>query len=141
MKITKDLLKEKFKEYNKLYFDDKLPRCDIRTSSAYRYYGLFSCKYHEKYKKATFKTITISDLFDYTDDNLKDVLIHEMIHLFLVEKKKLFNDSMKHGPEFQKMAKEFNEKYNLNIRVKRDWGEIMLLPTSSNVLFTLLNIF
>ena len=88
MKINKALIKEKFNEYNKLYFNSELPKCEIKIKSAYRYYGLFECKYHEKYKKATFKTITISDLYDYTDENLKNILVHEMIHYFLIEKKK-----------------------------------------------------
>ena len=141
MKINKALIKEKFNEYNKLYFNSELPKCEIKIKSAYRYYGLFECKDHEKYKKATFKTITISDLYDYTDENLKNILVHEMIHYFLIEKKKLFHDSIKHGPEFQKMAKEFNEKYNLNIKILEDWGSIKLLPTTSKFLFTILNIF
>ena len=141
MKINKTLIKEKFNEYNKLYFNSELPKCEIRIKSAYRYYGLFECKYHEKYKKATFKTITISDLYDYTDENLKNILVHEMIHYFLIEKKKLFHDSINHGREFQKMAKEFNEKHNLNIKILEDWGSIKLLPTTSKFLFTILNIF
>lgn len=141
MKITKKLIKQKFDEYNELYFNSELPKCEIRISSAYRYYGLFQCKFDEKYKRVTCKSISISDLYDYTEENLKNILVHEMIHYYLIQNKKLFKDSIKHGPEFQKMMKDFNEKYNLNIRILQEWGYIKLLPTTSKFLFTLLNIF
>ena len=55
--------------------------------------------------------------------------------------KKLFNDSLKHGTEFIKMMNEFNEKYGLNIKIRRDWDDIKLLPGKSKLLFTILNIF
>lgn len=141
MKINKKILKEKYQEYNRLYFNSELPYCDLRISSAYRYYGLFKCKIDEKYKKVTCKSITISDLYDYTEESLKNILIHEMIHYYLIIKKKLFKDSFSHGPEFKKMADEYNKKYNLNIKVTQDWGDIKLLPTTSKFLFKILNIF
>ena len=141
MRINKALIKEKFNEYNKLYFNSELPKCEIRIKSAYRYYGLFKCKFDEKYKKVTCKSITISDLYDYTEETLASILIHEMIHYYLVQKRKLFKDSFNHGPEFQKMVKEFNEKYNLNIKIKQDSDYIKLLPTTSKFLFSILNIF
>lgn len=140
MKVTCQQIKHLFIKYNGLYFNSELPLCEIRVSSMYRCYGEFRCKVHEKYKRITCKRITISDLFDYTEENLRDVLVHEMIHYYLVHKKRLFKDSFRHCPEFMQMINEFNEKFCMKMNVVQDRSYIKLLPTTSRFLFELLNI-
>ena len=139
MVVTRQQIKKLFIEYNGLYFNAELPLCEIRVSSHHRYYGLFQYRRNSQ-NKAVCKSITISDLFDYTEENLRSVLVHEMIHYYLIHKRKLF-DAAGHGPEFQEMMNELNAKYDLKIKILQDWGAIKLLPTTSKLLHTILNIF
>ena len=67
MKVDKKMLKERYDEYYKLYFDSKLPRFEFRVSSAYRCHGSFQFTINKKSNKAVCRSIMISDLFDYTE--------------------------------------------------------------------------
>ena len=139
MKINKGLIKEKFNEYNKLYFNSELPKCEIRIKSAYRYYGLFKCKFDEKYKKVTCKSITISDLYDYTEETLANILIHEMIHYYLAYKH--IDNELSHGDAFKKMANEMNEKYNMKISEKVDCSKFKKTKNAPSFSWFLVQIF
>ena len=87
-----------FNHLNKKHFGGRLPYCDMRWSnrmtktcgsiiSEDRFIKL-SVKYHEKHEVT----------------ELKDTILHEMIHLYLHENG---NKSFRiHGKEFKKMAKK-----------------------------------
>jgi hypothetical protein len=53
--------------------------------------------------------------YDWTEEYLRDVLVHEMLH-YKLERSKNVEKKM-HGPRFLKAAAEMNEKYGLNIQV------------------------
>lgn len=53
--------------------------------------------------------------YDWTEEYLRDVLVHEMLH-YKLERSKNVEKNM-HGPRFRKAAAEMNEKYGLNIEV------------------------
>lgn len=81
MKITKEDLKVRFDEYNRLYFGGKLGKC---TFSA-RKIGSFGFYF---FKTATGGKpecrITLTTDVNWTEDSLRDVLVHEMIHHYVV---------------------------------------------------------
>lgn len=81
MKITKEDLKVRFDEYNRLYFGGKLGKC---TFSA-RKIGSFGFYFFKTAKSGKLESrITLTTNVNWTEDSLRDVLVHEMIHHYVV---------------------------------------------------------
>lgn len=116
MEITTDLIEERFEIYNKLYFGGRLLWPDeFYLFKSFRVYGRFSCSSHSPGSRLRNVRIGISMYYDWTEEQLRDVLIHEMLH-YKLERSKNVEKKM-HGPRFLKAAAEMNEKYGLNIQV------------------------
>jgi hypothetical protein len=107
-----------FREYNKLYFNNKLPLCQFYIHTSFDYLGYFHC-YKNIYKPGKYHrmSISMSDRFDYTEDEFRKILVHEMIHLYLVHTKSAIEGNLDHGPLFIKTMNEFNKKFNLGLEV------------------------
>ncbi|XP_020585640.1 sprT-like domain-containing protein Spartan isoform X2 [Phalaenopsis equestris] len=97
-------IQQLFRHYNALYFDDALGACNVGWSPLLRS-NSSTCLYIEAYRceirlsKRLLRHISSADL--------KNSLLHEMIHAFLWIKQKNKNRS-KHGPNFWALAKEIN---------------------------------
>ncbi len=59
------------------------------------------------------ETIEISDFYDYTECEFRNILIHEMIHYYLYYTGEA--PRCCHGKVFKAMAKHFNREYGMNI--------------------------
>ena len=89
----KEDLERRFKEYNEMYFDNMLPPCKFRLSTS-----IGSACYNQNYS-----WITVSKKRYWTDESLKIVLIHEMVHHYV--SKVLKKDPMfAHGRTFNKVC-------------------------------------
>ena len=106
--ITKNLISKLFFKYNKEYFDNKLqlPNFDILHSK--RLLGQFRTKEHKKPK------ILITKDVEWTENDLRDILVHEMVHLYVWEKTGKNNN--KHNGLFKKVCAELKEKYGIDVR-------------------------
>jgi predicted SprT family Zn-dependent metalloprotease len=62
--------------------------------------------------------LEISCYYDWQEDALRDVIVHEMIHYYLAVKH--IDNNLTHGEEFLKMAKEMNSRHGMNVSVKVD---------------------
>ena len=116
MIITTDILADRFAKYNKLYFDDELPTPDFFLLKSYSKLGMF--RFIEIRSRRTIKyvKILISCYYDWTEEQLRSVLVHEMIHYY-VERNYFHNGQPQHGELFTNKMNELNEKYHLNIEV------------------------
>ena len=121
MEITEEIIEEKFKEYNKEYFNNELPKPKFGLLKTYRTCGYFSCKKIIGKRKLKGQRIDISVYYDWDEDELKNVIIHEMIHYYLAHKH--IDNELTHGEAFTDMANDFNEKYNLKTWVQVITGE------------------
>ena len=118
MIATLPFLNKRFETFNHAYFAGALPPVPIKLSRAVRSLG--SCTY--KKRRKLFGTLVFSDFcihvstkFDLPEDELEDILLHEMIHYeILVNQRK---DSSAHGRLFRARMREFNEKYGRHISV------------------------
>lgn len=103
-----------FRECKRMYFTENLKTPKMMTFQSKAI--LAQVSYGEKkYKNNVSKRIIIffSDLYDYPEDFLRNVMVHEMIHYYIHLHQ--IEDDGAHGHVFMKMAKEMNEKYGLNI--------------------------
>ncbi len=115
MVVTKEILKKLYKEYNDLYFDGKLGKCDFsffpkNISSLGWYCGKEDSKGRPKDK------IWIATSVKWTEDVLKRVLIHEMIHKYVyrVEGHK-YDGLLGHGWRFRRQCRRIRRDFGLKV--------------------------
>ena len=118
MEITEQIIEQKFREYNKEFFNDELPLPKFGLLKSYITCGYFSCKKIIGKRKLRGQRLDISAYYDWDEDDLKNVIVHEMIHYYLAHKH--IDVELTHGDAFMEMANELNRKYNLRISKKVD---------------------
>ena len=117
MKVTKELIKELYKKYNRMYFNNELSMCDCH------YIKLDKCTYGRYTNKqdddgTVHGKIWITNDVDWTEEALRNVVVHEMIHHYVKSiKKKNEYLFFKHGFQFRKKMHQLNKDFNLGITV------------------------
>jgi hypothetical protein len=101
-----------FTRYNNDYFGGILPYPEFKVRKSYFTLGYVSCNYNLDYSMYNC-VLEISSRYDYTEEQFRDIMVHEMIHYYLAYTG--VDLKMNHGKEFKKMANELNTKYGLNI--------------------------
>ena len=114
MRVTIQEISDYFWNFNRLYFDDYLETPEFYLFHSYKTLGWFEC-FMTPYGGEN-PRIGISDSYAYTFEELRDVLVHEMIHYYLA----YMGEDMRvrHGKRFKEMAAELNEEFGLNVQVK-----------------------
>lgn len=114
---TLEYIEQKFREFNNQIFNSCLPTPAFRLTDAKTSMGGLYFR-----KKVTPKgiwysniTIGISANYNLPQDALDDVIIHEMIHLYILSQK--IRDTSAHGPAFRNLMNEINQKYNRHITI------------------------
>ena len=111
MIIDNFTLLAKFIEYNNAYFSGMLPIPQFKLMHGCQTLGYFSYQYDE-YNNAN-EMIQMTDFYDYTESQFRNVMVHEMIHYYLYY---IGEDvQVNHGKAFNREAKRFNKTYGLNI--------------------------
>lgn len=109
-----------FDRFNVLCFGGALPTVPIILTKA----GTFLGKMEYKARRNFFGIITsyydfrlkISTGFDLTQEELEDVVIHEMIHYYIAYRK--LRDTSAHGETFRRIMETINQKYGRHITVR-----------------------
>ena len=119
MKITRELIKERFEEYNQKYFNGQLGKC--------KFYLLFKNqdtlgKYNDQEDKngRPIDRIGIGTGVIWTEEAFKRILIHEMVHMY---NRRIDNCTwdgvLGHGRRFRSQCR----------RLKREFGiDVLTLP-------------
>jgi len=118
MIATQDFLVKRFETFNHAYFDGALPPVPIKLGRAVRSLG--SCTYKKRRKlfgKQEYYDfcLHISTRYDLPEDELEDILLHEMIHYEILVNQR--QDTSAHGRLFRARMKQFNEQYGRHISV------------------------
>jgi len=119
MKATLQFLENKFDEFNNLCFGGKLPPVRIELTSARSFLGkLLYRKIRGPFGivcgTGNFR-MRISKSFELSQQELEDVLIHEMIHYHIALNR--IRDNSTHGPSFRKCMSEINQRYGRHVTV------------------------
>ena len=85
---TVDYLRQAFDHYNALIFGGKLPVPKLKLSRAKTRLGQMACKRKMRLGRTTYYDycISVSNYYQLTKEEIDDVLIHEMIHLYWSER-------------------------------------------------------
>ena len=123
MIATIPFLESRFKAFNDAYFGGALPPVTLRLSRAVRSLG--TCAY--KKRKHMFGrdeyygfSIRISTRFDLPENELEDILLHEMIHYEILVGQR--RDTSAHGRLFRARMQEINERYGRHITISHRSG-------------------
>lgn len=103
-----------FDECNMKYFEGKLlfPQFDLLHS--FRTCGYFQYTPGGWFDKTVYDPIiSITDYYDFTESQFVDIMVHEMIHYYLVCCGK--DRRCRHGKQFKKMAERLNKQHGLHI--------------------------
>ncbi|MBR4722853.1 MAG: SprT-like domain-containing protein [Muribaculaceae bacterium] len=128
--VTKDGLKERFDRYNKLYFWGKLGKCDffwLATGPG------FCGKYAEKKAKngKISSRIGITRSVRWTDETLKELMVHEMIHMYVsTVEGKAHDGVLGHGRRFRAHCKRLKNDFGLSIRKNGGFEETNKKPST-----------
>ena len=111
MEVNKAIIRDLYKEYNKLYFGGVLSLCDCH----YIKLDAFG-RYTNQNGKGK---IWITNDVDWTEETLREILVHEMIHHYvkniLGKNEYLF---FRHGFRFRHMMRKLNKEFGLGITVR-----------------------
>lgn len=139
MEVTIELIEQKFRDYNKEYFNNELPIPKFGLLKSYMTCGYFSCKKIIGKRRLKGQRLDISVYYDWDEEELKNVIIHEMIHYYLAHKH--IDNELTHGEAFKKMANDFNEKYNLKISQKVDCSKFKKTKNAPKLSWFLVQMF
>lgn len=106
-----------FGNYNSLIFESKLPRPSFKLTNARTFRGKLCYKVSSRFGKKTCHDfeMRISRNFDLPQSDWEDVIIHEMIHLFIASRG--IKDTSAHGPAFRKEMHRINRQHGRKITV------------------------
>ena len=113
MNVTKEDLKVRFDEYNRMYFYGKLKsaKMGFLSKSFKTIVGIFEFEIDNN-RRVKNRTIKISERIVGDEEKLKSVLLHEMAHLSVTQR---YRKSKKHGIAFIKECKRIESQYNVKV--------------------------
>lgn len=119
MIATVAYIKEKFDEFNQSIFGGELPRIPIVLGRATRVIGSFTYKARRNFwgkKEYVDLKLRFSTKFDLPENELQDVIIHEMIHYYIHFKN--LKDKSAHGPLFKDIMNQINKNFGRKISIR-----------------------
>ncbi len=116
-KLTKGHLETWFTQFNRDYFEAKLPQPKLALSHSKTQLGAMRFKKCIKMgKMETFDhSIRVSIMFKQDELGYKNVLLHEMIHYYIAYNN--IQDTSPHGVVFRKMMNQLNSEYGWSMKV------------------------
>lgn len=113
MEVTEKLLKEKYDEYNRMYFEGKLKNVKMGfiSKSFKRTVGEFEF-YIDKDGYFRYASIKVNKGIDWDEEKLRRILLHEMAHFSVTQK---YRRNKKHGMAYIKECKRIESQYNVKV--------------------------
>ena len=114
MKITKEDIVTRFNEYNKKYFDGILPscKCHVIREKEHTPLGLYN---PIERKGKLIGHIWIASNVDWNEEDLREVIVHEMIHHYVRMIEGYKGGLFGHNLRFKRQCKRLKDDYGLII--------------------------
>ena len=114
MKITKEDIVTRFNEYNKKYFDGILPpcKCHVIKEKEHTPLGLYNSI---ERKGKLIGHIWIASNVDWNEEDLREVIVHEMIHHYVRMIEGYKGGLFGHNLRFKRQCKRLKDDYGLII--------------------------
>ena len=110
MIVTIQQMEALYNEWNEKAFDGKLPNnVSFKLSKAKSWFGLFLVKLGKP-------TIKMSTTHDMNENGIRDVMVHEMIHLYCWKFEP--RSQWHHGDVFKSKMNEINRKFGTHVVAK-----------------------
>ena len=115
--LTVDYLRQAFEHYNDLIFEGKLPLPKLKWSRAKTRLGQMACKRKMSWGRTKYYdfTISVSNYYNLTTEEIDDVLIHEMIHYSIAYTG--LKDTSAHGVVFRGLMDKINRLFGRHITI------------------------
>lgn len=124
MKATINYVQERFDHYNRHIFGSMLPPVPIELSKARTFLG--KCVY--KRRRSLFGKVQCYDfrlrinaLVDLSEDQLDDIILHEMIHYCIGYRQ--LHDTSAHGRLFRQMMNDINARFARHITISHRYTD------------------
>lgn len=144
MQVTPAILNTWFDELNCLYFNGSLPLPLLKTGVSRTRLGSMVCRKRRVgiLKWRSEYTINISNYYDISEDEFRNVFMHELIHYYISYKG--IRDTSPHGRVFRQMMNDMNSRgWHITVQaprsmtaakpaVRRDKLYIVLLMTDAD---------
>lgn len=134
MKPTIDYVQQRFERFNREIFGGKLPPVEIVLSNAKSFSG--QCAFKTKrtllggLKFYDFK-LKFSTRIDFDEDELDDIIVHEMIHYYIGYFQ--LKDTSSHGKIFRRFMDEINRKHGRHVAVTHHTSHAQALEAAEAV--------
>lgn len=118
MKPSVSFVEKKFRQFNTLMFGGRLPEIPVLLSDASRFVGKCEAKFRRNpdgvVEYYDFR-LRMNTRLDMSERDLEDVIIHEMIHLFIMWNG--LHDSSPHGKIFKALMESVNKTFGRNLTI------------------------
>lgn len=112
MKLTKTYLKELYKKCNHKFFTDELPKTGLSFRIDHSIHNVAGCYFSTQNDKIN-TTIYFSDMYEWNEEYLEKIMLHEMVHVFLYSSNRKADS--KHGKRFKEVCMNINTKFGVNV--------------------------
>lgn len=127
MNITTEYLKAQFDKFNAAYFGRTLPEPKFCVTRSRTFLGQFRCTRKRRgllrRTVCTDLKIKVSSYYDMPEREYDNVLLHEMIHMYIAVKG--LKDTAPHGRVFREIMERLNSTYGWTISISantRRWA-------------------
>ena len=136
MMVFESKLEYLFNIYNKQYFNGVLPIPEFKVIHKKNTFGKFECRVG--WRNISLPVIMVTDKYNFTEDQLRDILLHEMIHYYLAYTRK--DRIVTHGKAFKNMMNDFNLNEGTNIQITYNKNEFEVDKSKETIMDKIINL-
>ena len=116
--LSISFVEDAFNRFNDLCFGGKLPPVQISLVKAHTFLGKMEYRTRHTLLGSSIVSyrMKISSSFDLPDEELEDVVIHEMIHYYIAYNH--LRDTSTHGRLFREMMERINSDYGRHLTIR-----------------------